>query len=167
MQQQTKLLIQSRTGTCLAEPQTSPLWYAEHLLSDMQLKTNFTAISSLPWEQLVRETFFTPSSPQLTLRKAFCFNDANQANSIKYTIVHKPDALSHWSERFIYPNIIWCPKFTVQNDDLGIIPFPVFWFRLGTVYYSHKICFNYKIWCHLSDFLKGASSPSRTYSVVP
>lgn len=42
------------------------------------------------------------------------------------------------------------------SDELGIIPFPVFWFMLGTIYYSHKICFDYKIWRHLFNFLKGA-----------
>jgi len=28
--------------------------------------------------------------------KAFCFNNANEAKSKKYTTVHKPDVLGHW-----------------------------------------------------------------------
>lgn len=67
----------------------------------------------------------------------------------------------------IYPIRVWCPKFTVHSNALGIIPFPVFWFMLGTSYYSHKIFSYYKILCHLFNILKGASSLSRTCSVVP
>lgn len=70
-------------------------------------------------------------------------------------------------QTFIYTNTVLLFKFTVKSDDLGIVTFSIFWFILGTIYYPHKICFNYQIWYHLFNSLRGASSPSITYSAVP
>lgn len=48
-------------------------------------------------------------------------------------------------QTFIYTNTVLLFKFTVKSDDLGIVTFSIFWFILGTIYYPHKICFNYQI----------------------
>lgn len=110
--QQTKWLIQSRTGICPAEPQIQV--HFNTLSTSSQMCSWKQTPLPLPWEQLLRGTFFTESAPHWHSEKAFGFNDANQENSEQYPIVHKPDVPSHWFERLIYPNTVWCPRFTEQ-----------------------------------------------------